>query len=176
MWESIFLCESAKNRWGMGTAYRYLGSVYLAEGQYTEALAHFQKSLEVFGEYTIGWDIALSLIYLGDAVRLSDNLDEARKIYQRALQIALDAHSTPIALQTLLGLAHLCAQTDEPERAFELSYYISEHPSSTQETIEQAGELLLETEKMVTSAQVQAIKEGVTDIPFDDYVKLLAQM
>jgi predicted ATPase/DNA-binding XRE family transcriptional regulator len=59
MMESIGLCERAKNRWGMGTAYRYLGSAYLAEGQYAEAQAHFYKSLEIFGEYTEGWDIAL---------------------------------------------------------------------------------------------------------------------
>jgi len=175
MWESILLCEKAKNRWGMGTAYRYLGSVYLAEGQYTKAQAHFQKSLEVFGEYTVGWDIALSLNYLGDTVRLSGNLNEARTNYLRALQIALDAHSTPIALETLLGLARLCIQTDEPERAFKLSIYILEHPSSTQETIEHASEILFEAENMLTSAQVQAIKVGVSDIPFEDYVNLLAQ-
>jgi len=65
VWESITLCEKAKNRWRMGTAYRYLGSVSLAEGQYAEAQAHFHNSLEVFGEYTEGWDIALSWYYLG---------------------------------------------------------------------------------------------------------------
>ena len=54
MRESIALCEKAKNRWGMGTAYRYLGSVYLAEGQFAKAQFHFRKSLELFGEYTEG--------------------------------------------------------------------------------------------------------------------------
>jgi len=171
MRESIGLCEGAKNRWGMGTAYRYLGSAYLAEGQYAEAQAHFAKSLEIFGEYTEGWDIALSLTYLGDAIRLLGNIDEARKIYLKALRISIDAQSIPIALETLLGLAHLYAQNDEPERAFELSYYILNHPSRTQETKDWANELTLKTEKMLTKYQLQTIKENILNISFEDIVK-----
>jgi uncharacterized protein HemY len=48
MHESISLCEQTKNRWGMATAYRYLGLVALAEGQYIEAQSHFHESLEIF--------------------------------------------------------------------------------------------------------------------------------
>ena len=130
-----------------------------------------EKSLEIFGEYFQGWDIALSLTYLGNAVRLSGNLDEARKIYLRALQTALDAHSTPIALETLLGLAHLYAQTDEPERTFELSFYILGHPSSIQETKDQAGKMASEMEKMLTNHQVQAIKEGIPNLSLEVIAK-----
>jgi hypothetical protein len=44
MYESITLCEQSKNRWGMGTAYRYLGLTCLAEGQLVEAQAHLLKT------------------------------------------------------------------------------------------------------------------------------------
>jgi predicted ATPase/DNA-binding XRE family transcriptional regulator len=171
MRESIALCEQTKNRWGMGTANRYLGLATLAGGQYVEAQDYFQKSLEIFGEYFQGWDIALSLTYLGDAVRLSGNIVEARKIYLKALRIALEAHSTPIALETLLGLANLYAQTDEPERAFELSCYILNHPSSTQYTKDWASELTQETEKLLTNHQLHGIKESILNISLEDIVK-----
>jgi predicted ATPase/transcriptional regulator with XRE-family HTH domain len=171
MRESIGLCERAKNRWGMGTAYRYLGSAYLAEGQHTEAQAHFHKSLEIFGEYTEGWDIALSLYYLGETFLVNGNLIESKKYYSKALRISFDANSIPIVLDTLVGLAHIYAQTDEPERAFELSYYILGNPSSTQETKDQASEIVLKTEKLLTTHQVQAIKEGLLNSSLEDIVR-----
>jgi predicted ATPase/transcriptional regulator with XRE-family HTH domain len=170
MRESIVLCEKAKNRWGMGTAYRYLGSAYLAEGQNTEARSHFQKSLEIFGEYTEGWDIALSLFYLGEAGMMAGNPTEARENYLKALRISVVSHSIPVALDSLMGLAHLQAQAGEIEHALELSYYIFDHPSSTQEIKDQAGEMILKTEKMLTHPQVQAIKAGVPDTSFEEIV------
>jgi len=174
MRESIGLCERAKNRWGMGTAYRYLGSAYLAEGQLTEAQAHFYKSLEIFGEYTEGWDIALSLVYLGEAGMMAGNPTEAKENYLKALRISLDSHLIPIALDSLMGLAHLQAQALQTEHALELSYFILEHPSSTQEQKDHASEMILKTEKMLTHPQVQAIKADVSDSTFEEIVNRFA--
>ena len=170
MQESIALCEQTKNRWGMGTAYRYLGLATLAEGQYIKAQGYFQKSLEIFGEYFEGWDIALSLAYLGDAKMLSGDINEARKIYLRAFQIALDAHSTPIALDSLLGLARLQAEAGKIEHALELLYYILNHPSSTQETRNRAIEVCKKIPKKFTDIQIQAIKEVALSRTFEEFL------
>lgn len=174
MRDSITLCEKAKNRWGMGTAYRYLGSAYLAESQYIEAQAHFRKSLEVFGEYTEGWDIALSLYYLGEASMLEGNLTEARKDYLKALRISFDTHSIPITIDSLLGLANLYAKAGEPEPALELSYYILDHPSSTQEAKDRAIRLGNETEKLLKGSQVQIIKAGILKTSIEDILNRFA--
>jgi len=171
MIESITLCERAKNRWGMGTAYRYLGSAYLAEGQYTEAQAYFQKSLEIFGEYTEGWDIALSLVYLGEASMMAGAPTEAKENYLKALRISVDSHLIPIALDSLLGLARLQARAGKIEHALELSYYIFNHPTGTQATKDRASEMILEAEKKLVSPQVQAIKESILNFSFEDIVK-----
>jgi len=170
MWESIALCEKAKNRWGMGTAYRYLGSVYLAEGQYTEAQVHFHKSLEIFGEYTQGWDIALSLYYLGDAAMLEGDLTGAKNFYLKALSIAFDAHSIPIALDSLLGLAQVHAQAGKAEYALELLKHILDHPSTTQDTKDRAKKVRDEARNMLTDIQVQAIEEKIKGQTFDELV------
>jgi predicted ATPase/transcriptional regulator with XRE-family HTH domain len=159
MWESIALCEKTKNRWGMGTAYRYLGSVIMAKGQYTEAQAHFHKSLEIFGEYTEGWDIALSSLYLGEAAMMEDNLTEARKYVLRALRISVDSQSIPIALDSLVGLAHLQVQDGRPEDALELSIHILDHPSISQDTRDRAIEVGNEARKMLTNRQIKVIEE-----------------
>ena len=141
MWESIDLCEQTKNRWGKGTACRFLGLAYLAQGQYQDALAHLQKSLELFNEYAEGWDIARTLTYMGDAVQMSGEPLEARKIYLRAFQLASEANAIPIALDALLGLARLQSQADRLEAAFELCVFIAGHPASDAETRVQAERL-----------------------------------
>jgi predicted ATPase/transcriptional regulator with XRE-family HTH domain len=170
MRESIALCEQTKNRWGMGTAYRYLGLATLAGGQYVEAQGYIQKSLEIFGEYFEGWDIALSFVYLGDAVRLSGDVDEARKIYLRALRISLDSKSIPIAMDSLLGLAHLRVRAGNPEGAFEISYHVLKHPSITQETRDCAIEVCDEAQKKMTDIRIQAIKADTLNRTFEETV------
>ena len=102
---------------------------------------------------------------------MNGNLIESKKYYSKALRISFDANSIPIVLDTLVGLAHIYAQTDEPERAFELSYYILGNPSSTQETKDQASEIVLKTEKLLTTHQVQAIKEGLLNSSLEDIVR-----
>jgi len=175
MHESISLCAQTKNRWGMGTAYRYLGLATLAGGQILEAQGHFHKSLEIFGEYFEGWDIALSLFYLGEAVRISGNLEEARKIYLRALKISLDAKSILIAMDTLLGLAHLQTRAGKPERALEISYYVLNHPDITRETRNCAIEVRDEAREMLADNQIKGIKENMLDKPLEEIAKQLLQ-
>jgi predicted ATPase/transcriptional regulator with XRE-family HTH domain len=170
MWESIALCEQAKNRWGMGTAYRYLGTVYLAEGQYTEAQAHFYRSLEIFGEYTEGWDIALSLYYLGNTVILDGNFAEAKNFYLKALRISYDAHSFPIALDSILGLAQVYVQTGKAEFALELLHCILDHPATVQETKDRAIEVSNEARNMLTNIQAQTSEEKIQSQSFDELV------
>ncbi len=175
MWESIALCEQAKNRWGMGTAYRYLGSAYLAEGQYTEAGAHLHKSLEIFGEYTQGWDIALSLYYLGEAAMLEGNLTGAKNFYLKALRISFAAHSIPIALDALLGLAQVHAQAGKPENSLELLHHILDHPSTTQETKDRATEVRDEVRKLLTGDQISVAGKTGSDQTFDELVRFILQ-
>ena len=139
MLESIALCEQSKNRWGMGTAYRYLGVACIAAGEFGEAQAYLRKSLEIFGEFAEGWDIARSLAYLGDAAMLAGNFSEANSIYQDALQSSVDANAIPIAMDALWGLGNLQAQAGNAAQALVLSYYVLGHPSSEEDTKKRAA-------------------------------------
>ena len=148
-----------------------MGSAYLAESQYIEAQAHFRKSLEVFGEYTEGWDIALSLFYLGEAAMMEGNLTEAGKKYLKALRISFDAQSIPIALDSLLGLAHLQSQSGNAESALELSYHVLNHPSITQEMKDRAIEVSNEARKSLTDTKVHAIEEEALNRTLEEIVR-----
>ena len=170
MWESIALCEKAKNRWGMGTAYRYLGSAYLAEGQHAEAQAHFHKSLEIFGEYTQGWDIALSLYYLGDAAMMEGDLTGAKNFYLKALRISFEAHSIPITLDSFLGLAQVHAKSGKAEYALELLQHILDHPYSIQDTKDRAIEVRNEVRKLLNDDQLSVVDEKGLSQTFDELV------
>jgi len=101
MQESIHLCEQPKNRWGMGTAYRYLGLASITEGQNREAQSHLRKSLDTFGQDFVGWDIARSLAYMGDAAFMSGDISEVRGHYREALCLSTKVNALPIALDAL---------------------------------------------------------------------------
>ena len=174
MQESIALCEQTKNRWGIGTAYRFLGLATLAAGQYIEAQGHFQKSLEIFGDYFEGWDIAQSLVYLGDATRMSGDLARAETIYRDALRHAVNAHAASIALDALLGLAQLYGCAGNSEKALWLSYYIVNHTASIRETKERANQIIVETEKGLDNKQIRMIKKGVSDQSLETIVNSLS--
>jgi tetratricopeptide (TPR) repeat protein len=171
MQESIALCELTRNRWGMGTAYGFLGLACIAGGQYGEAKAHLRKSLEVFGKFITGWNIARSLTYLGEATSLDGDDPEARKIYLEALRLSIEGESIPIALDALLGLSYLQAQAGEAENALLLCCFIIDHPSSEEETKFRAGGLRAELEGNLDCEQIAAARAAAAEVTFDELVQ-----
>ncbi|MCK6623745.1 MAG: tetratricopeptide repeat protein [Anaerolineae bacterium] len=159
--ESLKLCTQIGDRWGIGTAYRYLGLAALVQGDIPEAQSLIHYSLELFTELGARWDIVRSLIYLGEAAVAAGDSSEARRIFLQALQMALEVQAIPLALDALIGLAYLQAQTGEAEQALELSTYVLHHPASTQETKDRAGRLVAELEPQLSPRQLEAVRMQV---------------
>jgi predicted ATPase/transcriptional regulator with XRE-family HTH domain len=171
MLESIALCEHAKNRWGMGTAYRYLGLATMADGQYDEAEHHFRKSIEIFRGYTGGWDIAISVAYLGEVRMMAGELAEAETTFQNALHLAIDVNAVPIALDSLLGLAQIYARVGKSEKALDLSSYILNHPSSTQEAKGRAEQLCANLTAKHKHLAMATVPQNLAKICLDEIVR-----
>jgi ATP/maltotriose-dependent transcriptional regulator MalT len=171
MLESIALCEHAKNRWGMGTAYRYLGLATMADGQYDEAEHHFCKSIEIFSGYTGGWDIAISVAYLGEVRMMAGELAEAETTFQNALHLAIDVNAVPIALDSLLGLAQIYARVGKSEKALDLSSYILNHPSSTQEAKGRAEQLCANLTAKHKHLAMATVPQNLAKICLDEIVR-----
>jgi tetratricopeptide (TPR) repeat protein len=153
----------------MGTAYRYLGLAMMADGQHAEARECFQKSLEIFGDYFEGWDIALSLAYLAEATALSGNETEAKTIYHDALRHAHRIQSAPLMLTTLTGLAQLESRLNPDLAAGWLTLILS-HPAAPQDTKERARQLLSEVEKRSSIEQKGAPREQMSTQSLEELV------
>ena len=133
-----------------------------------------RRAIEIFGEDIEGWDIARSLSYLGDATMLAGSFVEAKTIYWNALHLAMNANATPIALDSLLGLANLQARDNKIESAVTLLNYILAHPASVQETRDRANEMIVEIEKHHDVKQIQLIKQGVSARSLESIVHSLS--
>lgn len=171
MQESIALCEQSKNRWGLGTAYRHLGLACLADGQYLQARDNLLKSLEILGEFSEGWDIARSQTYLGETALMVGNLSDARQYYQDALQLSIEAHSYPIALDALLGLGNIQALGGEVEYALPVCYFVFNHPASEIETKNRAEKIIATLEANLTADQIKIASSRAKEATFEEFLE-----
>lgn len=163
LWESVQLSQQVGDRWGLGTAYRNLGLVALRRGEIQEAIQHLNHGLDIFKGYIIGWDIAISLVYLGEAKSRLGKIDEARHIYLEALRQALEYQSIPLALDAFVGLADLHTQVGELELALVLITCVLNHPSSIFETKENANRLASEVKKQLGKKQIQTATQYASE-------------
>lgn len=74
---------------------------------------------------------------------LSGDLSEAREIFLKSLRLSLQAKAVPIALDSLLGLAHIMAKDGGTGAASRISDCVLNHPASSQETKERAKQLIM---------------------------------
>lgn len=155
----------------MGTAYRYLGLVSIATGRYQDAQTYLLESLEIFGENFVGWHIARSLTYLGDATRMIGDYSQAGKNYQDALRLSIDTQAIPIALDALWGLSNLQSQTGKLDNALVLCYAILNHHASEAETKQHAEQLRTEIELKLEPEQVAAARTKAEQNSFDWIVR-----
>jgi predicted ATPase len=173
--ESLALCSQVGDRWGLGTAYRNLGLTALAQGQPFEAQSLLRKSLDIFGEYIVGWDIARSLTYLGDAKLMTDDLTCARKIFPQALRVALEARSTPVALDALIGLARLHQLDSEAKRAYELACFVLLNPASVLVTRENAAQIILQAGRHLDTETIQAIEAQAAGLTIETIAQAVSE-
>jgi tetratricopeptide (TPR) repeat protein len=157
----------------MGTAHRYLGLVKMAQGKLEEAKSLFRTSIETFGDYFIGWDIAKSWIYLGDAIFRSGDFVEARRVYLESLRLSKEADAGPLMLDALTSLAQLSLQAGEYEQAFQISQFVVHQPAATQKTRNWADQLIQSAQKCLDDKQVRALRKKLPDEVLNDIVNAL---
>jgi hypothetical protein len=114
-----------------------------------------------------GWDIVQSLVYLGEATAVAGDSCEARRIFLEALRLAMEAQIPPLALDALLGLAHLEAEAGNAEQALALSRCVSTHPASTHEAKERAQSLSALLGSQLPPHRVEAVQAQARARSFD---------
>jgi tetratricopeptide (TPR) repeat protein len=154
--ESVELNRSVDARWNLGAAYRGLGAVAHAQGEYEQALVMFHQSLDTFAELGGRQEVARVLAEMGHSLlALGDDI-EAERIWRESLSIATETHGSPVALEALGGLARLQAKRGDTQQALGFLLIVLNHPASVQETKDRAARLYIELESQSTSLQVNA--------------------
>jgi tetratricopeptide (TPR) repeat protein len=153
--EALALCEQVDDRWGKGSAVRFTGLLALEKGDAGAAEQLFRRSLEIFGDYVIGWDIIRAVIYRGEAVYQLGRLEEARRILSCALVQAQDAHSLPLALDALAALAEVHLRQGAAAQAWRIAAFVAAHPTAPYEARQRAGRVC---------SQVSACQAGAAGV------------
>ena len=145
----------------MAESLSQLGTAAYLEGAYVEAKQRYLESIEISKGTGERWRRP-ALIGLGYATCALGEYEASGRHFRSALQMAMEIGALAVVLDSLAGLATLLAASDPgeaaAEQAVELLAFVLAHPSSTQETKDQATPLLTELEGRLSPAAVAAAK------------------
>lgn len=171
--ESVLLNTSIGDRWNLGFAYRGLGLIAQAQGEHTQAVDMFRRSLATLKEVGARQDVARVLVEVSQSMLALGNDGEAERGWIEALQITSETQGTFTALDALVGIAALKARQGHLEQAFELTLIVLNHPSSLPETKKHANRLRTELEPQLTPAQIESTQAHAGERTFEQVVKEL---
>jgi predicted ATPase/transcriptional regulator with XRE-family HTH domain len=163
--ESVDLCLAVGDRWGLGTAYRHLSLLALAQGQTDKARLFIDKSLESFSGYVTGWDVYQSLIYLGECAMVEDKRDEAERVFKEALSGAVAEHIEPQIVEALAGIAELRWRNGLLQDALALVTCVLNQKSGTHPIRERAKRIKERVRIHLTADLVAEIEDEFKDMP-----------
>jgi tetratricopeptide (TPR) repeat protein len=169
--ESVMLSISVGDRWVLGYSYRGLGIIAQAQGEHTEAVDMFQKSLATFTELGARQDLARALADMSRSIFALGDVVEAERGWRKALRIAVETRGIFIALEALVGFATLQTKRGERENALELLLIVLNHPVITHETRKRAVHLRTQLEADLTSSQIETIQAHAAERTFEEIVE-----
>jgi predicted ATPase/DNA-binding SARP family transcriptional activator len=140
--ESLVIQQEIGNRRGLAGALNNLGHVLYLLGEYAEARVLLQEGLAMRRELGFRRGIAISLNHLGDVALALEDVAAAKQSFYEALKTAMDLRATPLALDSLVGLATCLAQEGDTRQAIELLRFPFYHAASGQETKDKVQRLL----------------------------------
>lgn len=84
--KALHLLRELGNRWEQAHALHHLGFVHQGLGDFAAAVLHYEEAAALFSELADPYHEALVLADLGESYRLQGSVDDARRVWQRALQ------------------------------------------------------------------------------------------
>lgn len=156
--ESISLGISVGDRYALGFAYRGLGLIAQTQGEHSQAVETFRKSLETLTELGARQDAARVLAEMSRSVIALGNDAEAEGMLHESLSLANETQGTFIELDALVGIASLQAKQGNAEHALKVLLIVLNHSASLPETRNRAEQLHAELEAKLTRQQVEAVQ------------------
>ena len=121
---------------------RGLGDIAQMTGDYTEALKHFETSLQGTLENNLEWAQIYALCGMGRAELALGDTGLAMSHFSQALRTARKLPYREMRLLVLAGFASLFAATERYEQAAELGSLVASHKQTWNETKSQMEQLL----------------------------------
>jgi tetratricopeptide (TPR) repeat protein len=168
--ESVGISSSIGDRWGLGFAYRGLGSVEQRRGDHLRAVEMFHKGLDTLDDLGARQDVARVLAEMGRSIYAMGDDVEAGRTWREALRIAFELGEMFVALEALLGLATLQSKQGENEHAYELVQVILNHSASIQDTRTRASLLCNALEEKLTHEQVEEARVRGRNLSLEEVV------
>ncbi len=154
--EALAISREFNDARRMGAVLTNLGAAARRAGRLDEERAYYRQALAVHRESGHRLGIALALNNLGSAAARLGETDEARRSLRAALIEAQEGHFDFVALDALVWLALLAAQSGDAWAAVDLIALPLSDPSADGETVAAARALLPDVSKGLPPGAVEA--------------------
>ncbi|HEX6387025.1 MAG TPA: tetratricopeptide repeat protein, partial [Anaerolineae bacterium] len=161
--EGLAIREAMGDARGIATCLNHLGDTATALESYAEAHRYYQASLAIFRQIGNQRSVAASLTRLGQVALARNDLDAGREYFQEALRTAYDVQAARPILDALVGIASLLLEA-EPEQGLTLATLVWQHPETSKESQEQAGDLLLQLTGQLPAEAVANLDDKLADV------------
>jgi DNA-binding SARP family transcriptional activator/predicted ATPase/Flp pilus assembly protein TadD len=132
--ECLAICKEIGFQWGITSTLKHLGDVEKAMGEFSAARQHYEQSLSSARQMGDPKSIVYALDSLGNLALRQHDLPLARACLSEAFQTALDIGLTPVAVDTLCGLAEILGEAGDPARAVEMAAFVIASPGVDEQT------------------------------------------
>jgi len=156
--EASRLSEASRDRWSQASGLKLMGRAQLASGKPDEAAEYFRRAASTGREIGDRWATGQALTLLGRAALESGDATRARAAFEQAVALALEAETTPVGLEALLGLAEVRVMDCCPQEAIEIAFFVAEHPSAGKDAREWAARMAAQLGRGLNGEQVEAAR------------------
>jgi DNA-binding SARP family transcriptional activator/predicted ATPase len=133
--------EKVGDVWGQAGGYSKLGQLASARGAYEQAWSFQQRSLGMLQKMGDQRRTAYTMGQLGEVAAALSKPLEAAAYFRQALEIAVEAHSTPLAQNILTGVASAMFRRAQKEAAVDLLALVIAEPIGDKLTASRAARL-----------------------------------
>jgi tetratricopeptide (TPR) repeat protein len=148
------------DQYGQSIVLSNLGGVAYRLGQYGEAKKLLEESKKIGDQVGVRLQSAYALTQLGNVALAMTNYQEAEGYYHESLRIAMNNACMPLALETLVGIAHLEKDRGEKEKSLDILTFVLTHPAIMKESRDEAEYLQAGLSEEFTNEYLEQVKRS----------------
>ena len=170
---SIAICERLGVQEGVAAGLNNLGNVLVQLGDLENARQCYERAQDIRKQLDDRRGLISVANNLAALARRQGHPAEARSKWVHVLREALRHNVTPLALDSLYGLATLLADEGRYQEAALLLHLVQGHPSAVQATRDMAAELLDQIEAHVSDEQREEARRRAASLTLDQAEQLV---